>query len=67
MYLWLFVVVFVLWGWLTGGSFVAWRRNRTHWLLALGSVGVWTTAAALAILFIGPYWQVVYSVFMQPG
>ncbi len=67
MYLWLFIVVLVLWAWLSGGSFLAWRRSRLHWLLALGSVGVWTTAAALAILFVGPYWQVVYSVFMQPG
>ena len=30
------------------------------------SLDAWTTAAALAILCIGPYWQVVYSVFMQP-
>ena len=67
MYLWLFIVVFVLWAWLTGGSFLAWRRSRLNWFLALGSVGVWTGAAALAILFIGPYWQVVYSVFGQPG
>ena len=67
MYLWLFIVVFVLWAWLSGGSFLAWRRSRLNWFLALSSVGVWTGAAALAILFIGPYWQVVYSVFGQPG
>ncbi|MGI4976912.1 MAG: hypothetical protein ACRYG6_08210 [Janthinobacterium lividum] len=67
MYLWLFIVVFVLWAWLTGGSFVAWKRKGLNRFLALGSVGVWTGAAALAILFIGPYWRVVYSVFGQPG
>lgn len=66
MYFWLFVVVFLLWAWLTASSVMAMRRNWTNGFVATGSIAVWTGMAAAAILFIGPYWVVVYQVLLQP-
>ena len=63
MYFWLFVVVFFVWLWLAGGSLTAWRSRRIGAAITTVSVLVWTGAAALALLFVGPYWQV----FGQPG
>ena len=67
MYLGLFVVVFLVWAWLTASSIAAARRNWTNGAVATGSVLVWTGLAGAAILFIGPYWVVVYLVLLQPG
>ena len=67
MYFWLFVVVFIVWAWLSGGSVVAARERKINGLTAACAVGAWTGLAALAILFIGPYWLAVYQVLLQPG
>jgi hypothetical protein len=67
MYFGWFVVIFVIWAWLTGGSIYGWwERKITGWL-TLGSVVVWTGIAGLFVLFALPYWQVVYLVLLQPG
>lgn len=67
MYLWLFIVVFVVWLWLSGGSLVAWRSRRLGGGITTMSILAWTGVAALVILFVGPYWRVVYRVAIQPG
>ena len=67
MYFWLFVIVFVLWAWLSGGSLVAAGQRKINGLVALLAIGTWTGLALLAILFIGPYWLAVYQVLLQPG
>ena len=67
MYLWLCVVVFVAWLWLTGGSFTAWRGRRLGGGLTTLSILAWTGIAALVLLFVGPYWHVVFQVAGQPG
>ena len=66
MYFWLFVVVFLVWAWLTASSVIAARRHWTNGVVATGSIAVWTGLAGAAILFIGPYWEVVYLVLLQP-
>lgn len=67
MYFWLFVVVLFAWLWLTGGSITAWRGRKLSGAVTAVSILAWTGAAGLAILFVGPYWRVVYQVFGQPG
>ena len=67
MYLWLFIVVGLVWLWLVGGSLYAWRQHRLHGFWSLASIGACTGIAAAVILFGGPYWEVVYRVFGQPG
>ncbi len=66
MYFWLFVVVFLVWAWLTASSVAAARSNWTNGVVATGSVLVWTGLAGAVILFAAPYWQVVYLVLLQP-
>ncbi len=67
MYFWLFVVVFLIWAWLSVGSLVAAREQRINGFVAFWAVGAWTGLALLAILFIGPYWLAAYQVLFQPG
>lgn len=67
MYIWLFVVVGLIYLWLLGGTFAAWRSRGLRASLAVLSGLAWTGAAALSILFIGPYWKVIYLVLLQPG
>ncbi|WP_428374649.1 hypothetical protein [Lichenicoccus sp.] len=67
MYFWLFVAVIVVWLWLAGGSFFGWRRGTIGGWLSSLSILVWTGAAAAVLLFVGPYWQVIYWVLLQPG
>ncbi len=67
MYWWLFLVVFLIWAWLSFGSVAAAREGRINGMVAFCAVGAWTGLAALAILFIGPYWLAVYQVLLQPG
>lgn len=67
MYLWLWIVVGIAWLWLSGGSLVAWRRNKLGFWPSLLSVGVWTGIAGLVILFAAPYWKAVWEIFLQPG
>jgi hypothetical protein len=62
-----FVLIFIFWAWLTGGSIYSWRENRLGILPAIGSVAVWTGIAGVIVLFVLPYWQVVYLVLLQPG
>lgn len=67
MYFWWFVLIFVVWAWLTGGSLYGWRQHNLGGWTTLGSVVVWTGIAGLVVLFVLPYWQVVYLVLLQPG
>ncbi len=68
MYFWLFVVVGLVWLWLVGGSWYAWRRqHRLHGGVSLIAILAWTGIAACVILFAAPYWTAVYRVLLQPG
>ncbi len=67
MYWPLFLVVGLIWLWLTVSSLVGWRRDRLGGFWTFASVAVWTGLAGLALLFVGPYWYVLYCVFGQPG
>ncbi len=67
MYLWLFVVVGLIWLFLVGGSFSAWRQRQVGGFVSTLSMLFWTGAAAGVILFAAPYWSVVYRVLLQPG
>ena len=67
MYLWLWIVVGFVWAWLATSTVSGWWRDRLGGFWMLSSVAVWTGLAGLAILFVGPYWHVVYDVFIQPG
>jgi hypothetical protein len=67
MYFGWFVVIVVIWGWLTGSAIYGWRERTLGVLPALGSVAVFTGIAGLIVLFVLPYWQVVYLVLLQPG
>jgi hypothetical protein len=67
MYFGWFVLIFVIWAWLTGGSIYGWREQKLGGLIALGSVVVWTGIAGLVVLFVLPYWQAVYLILFQPG
>ena len=67
MYLWLVVLVAVIWLWLVGGTIYAYRRSYLNVFLALLTFIVASGAALVALLFIGPYWNVVYVTVLQPG
>ncbi len=67
MYFWAFVVVGVVWLWLAGGSFYAWRQRNLHGFWSFVSIAALTGVAASVILFALPYWTVIYRVFIQPG
>ncbi|WP_419758784.1 hypothetical protein [Acidisoma sp.] len=67
MYIGWFVLIFVIWAWLTGGSIYGWREHKIGAWLTAGSVVVWTGVAGLFVLFALPYWKVVYLVLLQPG
>jgi hypothetical protein len=67
MYFGWFVLIFVIWAWLTGGSVYGWRVQKLGPVIAAGSVVVWTGIAGLIVLFVLPYWQAVYLILFQPG
>ena len=67
MYLWLFVAVGIVWLWLSGGSFAAWKTGKLGFWLSLLPFLAWTGIAGLVILFVGPYWRAVWEVLLQPG
>jgi hypothetical protein len=67
MYAGWFVLIVVIWAWLTGGSIYSWRENKLGGWLTFGSVVVWTGIAGLFLLFVLPYGQAVYLILLQPG
>ena len=67
MYFWAFVVVGLVWLWLAGGSFYAWRQRSLPGFWSFASIAVVTGIAGAIILFALPYWVVVYRVLIQPG
>jgi hypothetical protein len=62
-----FLLIVVIWAWLTGGSIYSWREYKLGGWLTLGSVVVWTGIAGLFLLFVLPYGQAVYLILLQPG
>jgi hypothetical protein len=67
MYIGWFLLIVVVWAWLTGGSIYSWWERKLGGLLTLGSVVVWTGIAGLFLLFALPYGQAVYLILLQPG
>jgi hypothetical protein len=62
-----FLLIVVIWAWLTGGSIYSWREHKLGGWLTFGSVVVWTGIAGLFLLFVLPYGQAVYLILLQPG
>lgn len=67
MYFGLCVAVIVVWLWLAGGSFYAWRRQGLGGGLSLLTGLTFTGIAGLVLLFVGPYWKALYQILGQPG
>jgi hypothetical protein len=67
MYVVPFLIIVVIWAWLTGGSIYSWWERKLGVLLTLGSIVVWTGIAGLFLLFVLPYGEAVYLILLQPG
>lgn len=67
MFFWWFVLIFIIWGWFVGGSIYGWWEGKFSALFGLGSVVASTVVALAVVLFVLPYWQVVYLTLLQPG
>jgi hypothetical protein len=67
MYFGWFVLIFIVWAWFVGGAIYGWRERKLSLLFGLGSVAASTVVALAVVLFVLPYWQVVYLVLLQPG
>jgi hypothetical protein len=67
MFFWWFVLIFIVWAWLVGGSIYGWRERQIGGWFSLGSVALSTLVALAFVLFVLPYWQVVYLTLLQPG
>ena len=67
MYFGLCIAVVVVWLWLAGGSVYAWVERRLSGVAATLSALALTGVAGLVLLFVGPYWYVVWRVLLQPG
>ena len=67
MYFPLCLIVGLIWLWLVIGTFYGWRKRAYSGLLVFGSLGVWTLAAIVVLLWVGPYGTTVYDALLQPG
>ena len=67
MFFWWFVLIFIVWAWVVGGAIYGWWQRQFGLLVGLGSVAASTVVALAFVLFVLPYWQVVYLVLLQPG
>ncbi len=67
MYFPLVITVVLVALWLAGGIVYGWWKRFFGWFVALGALGAVGGSALLIILFVGPYWKVIYDTVIQPG
>jgi hypothetical protein len=67
MYALLVIPVVLIALWLVGGIVYGWVKRSYGALVMLGSAGLVAIAALSVILFVGPYWIVIYDTVIQPG